>query len=417
MGRADWIVAALANMTVPEADLHLLGWGHVVPNDCTLETLAVLDRVATTFVLPPRPDLAIPGDVIDLGTHYQPGRPRHDVYREIADRILEVATRGAPIALLTFGSAPVGTAIVHHLLADGPARGLRVRVTPAVSSLEIMWGEVGIEPFNGVLIWDATAFFVNRAAPPPGVDLLLAGITVFDVFHTQDPYERLIDVDLRPLRDHLLQFFGEDHPVAFVQVATGKTPSRLHVLPLCELTDSPGDISTLYVPREPTWTERPSNRRTTTNSSGITRLDLARDPPTVRLGSRQAMNTLIDEHFTARDLLTPAECEEIRARIDALHCEWIRHHDDVPLHTLGISGFLTHSRQEYETRRNRKERSAPGPLRRRPRTRTPRHSSDTSAHQSKITRSAPCPASTSSAATRTSRRPSPAPTSTSNTAT
>jgi hypothetical protein len=66
------------------------------------------------------------------------------------------------------------------------------------------------------------------------------------------------------------------------------------------------------------------------------------------------MNTLIADHFTAHDLLTPAECEEIRARIDALHLKWIRHHDDVPLHTLGISGFLTHSRQEYETRATEK---------------------------------------------------------------
>lgn len=273
MRRADWIVAALADMVVPEADLHLLGWGHVAPNDCTLETLAVLDKVTTTFVLPRPPDLGIPGEVVDLGSHYVPGRPRHDVYREIADRVLHAATVFPPVALLTFGSAPVGTAIVHLLLADAPARGLRVRVSPAVSSLEAMWGEVGIEPFSGVLIWDATAFLVNRAVPPPGVDLLLAGVTVFDVFETQDPHERLADVDLRPLRDHLLRYFDEEHPVAFVRVASGELPGVHEILPLRLLRSSPGDISTLYVPRDPRWSGPPGSH-TTGNASRITGLDV-----------------------------------------------------------------------------------------------------------------------------------------------
>ena len=285
MARADWIVAALADMVVPEADLHLLGWGHAVPNDCTLETLAVLDRVTTTFVLPQPPDLGIPGDVIDLGSHYQPGRPRHDVYREIADRVLDAAAASAPVALLTYGSAPVGTMTVHRLLAHGPARGLRVRVSPSVSSLEVMWGEVGIEPFNGVLIWDATAFLVNQAVPPPGVDLLLAGVTVFDVFEIQDQHRRLADVDLRPLHDHLLRFFGEEHPVAFVRVASGGTPARHELLPLRLLRGSPCDISTLYVPRDPAWSGPPGSGHTTGNASGITGLDvrsvLGRHPPAV----------------------------------------------------------------------------------------------------------------------------------------
>ena len=273
MERAEWIVAALADMVIPEADLHLLGWGHVVPNHCTLETLAVLDRVTITFALPRPPNLGIPADVIDLSFLYKPGRSREEVYREITDRVLDAAAVAAPIALLTFGSAPVGTAAVHQLLARAPARGLRVRVSPAVSSLEVMWGEVGIEPFNGVLIWDATAFFVNRTVPPRGVDLVLAGVTVFDVFEIQDPQERLADVDLRPLRDHLLRFFDEEHPVAFVQIPTGTSPGRYEILPLRLLRTSPGDISTLYVPRDPTWSG-PPGCATTENSAGITGLDL-----------------------------------------------------------------------------------------------------------------------------------------------
>lgn len=62
------------------------------------------------------------------------------------------------------------------------------------------------------------------------------------------------------------------------------------------------------------------------------------------------MSTLVDRHFTCVELLTPAECAQVCDRIDGLAHEWIRHHDEVPLHTLGISGFLVHSAEEYDVR-------------------------------------------------------------------
>ena len=59
------------------------------------------------------------------------------------------------------------------------------------------------------------------------------------------------------------------------------------------------------------------------------------------------MSTLVDNHFTLLDLLTLDDCNRIRNRIDHLAHEWIRHHDELPLQTLGISGFLVHSPDEY----------------------------------------------------------------------
>jgi len=62
------------------------------------------------------------------------------------------------------------------------------------------------------------------------------------------------------------------------------------------------------------------------------------------------MSTLIDQHFTRVQLLSTTECRQLCDRIDGLGHEWIRHHAEIPMHTLGISGFLVHSPEEYERR-------------------------------------------------------------------
>lgn len=247
-----WIRDRADALAPPDADVYLVGWGMRPPWDCTLETLAVLDRVDTLFCLPAPPDLPIAGEVVDLSEQYEPGLLRADLYRRLADQVLDAAAEGS-VAFATFGSAMVGTAPAHHILRLGAERGLRVHALPGVSCLEALWGDLGTEPFNGVLVWDATAFLVNKAVAPPHVDLLLAGVTVLNLHVTQHQYAPLASQDLEPLRDHLLESFEHDHPAVFASAARGIEPAALELTTIGQLGTSPTDVSSLYVPSDPDW--------------------------------------------------------------------------------------------------------------------------------------------------------------------
>jgi hypothetical protein len=271
----------LGRVDLPDADLYLIGWGHRLPNDLTLETLAVLRRVEKVFALPSFPDLGFTVDAIDFDFLYEPGRPRTEVYRQIADTVLDAAVAEPPVAFATFGSATVGTSSVHTMLADAPGRGLRTHVSPGVSCLEAIWAEVPLEPFSGVFIRDATAFLATEQEPPTTVDLILVQAPVLNLQETPGTPQSLKSIDLTPLRDHLLRFYDADHLIGFVRVASHGLPTDVATLHLRDLGPSPGDMSTLLVPRRaggPTGSlgagrvlRGPSRR-----STGISRLDLSK---------------------------------------------------------------------------------------------------------------------------------------------
>jgi hypothetical protein len=58
------------------------------------------------------------------------------------------------------------------------------------------------------------------------------------------------------------------------------------------------------------------------------------------------MSVLADD-FEQRELCTAAECRELTRRIESLRALWTSHHDHVPVHSLGISGFLVPSDATY----------------------------------------------------------------------
>lgn len=58
------------NLVVPEVDIHVVGYGNRLPNDFTLETLAVLKGCKRVFGAPPihAPQFGIPAmeDLVEL---------------------------------------------------------------------------------------------------------------------------------------------------------------------------------------------------------------------------------------------------------------------------------------------------------------------------------------------------------------
>ena len=251
------VVDVAWSLVVPIVDIHLVGYGNRLPNDFTLEMLAVLQRCKRIFGAPPihAPDFNIP-QMESLLELYSPEKHRNKTYREMADRVLQAAAIDPPVALATYGSAMAGVLAPHIILEEAPRRGLTVHVTNAVSCFDGLWADFNMEPFYGFEVWEATTFVSRGIEPNTRANLMLPQAPMLDVSVGPDPTSMALQASPRlgRLRDHLLTFYSPDHQVHFVTTSAGAGPhlvgSAIESLPLGDVDRSgrhPG--STLVVPR------------------------------------------------------------------------------------------------------------------------------------------------------------------------
>jgi uncharacterized protein YabN with tetrapyrrole methylase and pyrophosphatase domain len=232
-------------LSVPLADVYVVGYGNRLPNDFSLEMLAVLKRCRRVFGAPPihMPGLGL-APMESLMAAYRSGRRRADVHDELAETVLAAAEHDAPVAFATYGSAMVGMPACHLLLARAPRRGLSVHVTAAPSSLDGVWTQLGLDPLSGIEIWDATAFMELADEPDRSVSLLLAQVGLMEMEGISRP--------IAALRDRLLCCHDADHEVHFVTVpgAARHVPhADIETLRLGELVrGGRKPLSTLLVP-------------------------------------------------------------------------------------------------------------------------------------------------------------------------
>jgi uncharacterized protein YabN with tetrapyrrole methylase and pyrophosphatase domain len=245
------------NLVVPEVDVYVVGYGNRLPNDFTLEMLAVLRRCKQVFAVPAldAPSFGLP-EMKSLNLLYNPSTRRDKTYDVWVEMVLDAAATDAPVAFATYGSAMVGTNAAHRILELAPQRGLSTHVTTATSCFDGIWADFNIDPFRGVQIWEATGFLGLGIEPDPGAHLLLAQVPMLGVRGGFEPGQMRIKLSstVAKLRDHLLRFYPSDHEVHFDTTSAGsgshvQTP-HVETLPLRDL-DHPGRLqaSTLLVPR------------------------------------------------------------------------------------------------------------------------------------------------------------------------
>lgn len=244
------------NLVVPEADIYIVGYGNRMPNDLTLEALAVLKKCRRVFGIPPinAPEFGIP-KMESLWRLYSHDKPRRETYQEWLDLVLDAAAE-PPVALATSGSAMVGALVTHRILEEAPRRGLTVHVSNAASFVDGLLADCNIEPFFGLEMWEATAFVRLEITPNVKANLLLPQAPLYNVTTGVNTKDVTIETSsmVSRLRDHLLKFYPPEHRVHFVWTGSGvgatATSGRIESLALAEL-DHPGReaMSTLLVPR------------------------------------------------------------------------------------------------------------------------------------------------------------------------
>lgn len=164
---------------------------------------------------------------------YEKSRDFEEVYREIAEKILAEAAK-RPLVFAVPGHPLVAEEAVGLILQQAPARGLQVKLIPAMSFLDVLCIALNLDPAEGLYLVDGLR--LDRRQPVPVV-----GNVILQV------YSRLVASDVKL---GLMEYYPEEHPVTVVRAASIPGHERIEEHPLYELDrlDWLDHLTSLYLP-------------------------------------------------------------------------------------------------------------------------------------------------------------------------
>ncbi len=200
-------------------------------------------------------------DVINLGSHYAPGKDRRETYRQIDDAIMREVRSGKRVCAVFYGHPGVFADVPHRVVRRARAEGIPARMEPGISAEACLYADLGIDPgHRGVQSMEATHFlFYDRQPDTAGLVLLwqvaLSGDLTCTRLHAEPN-------GLQALVDKLLRWYPPGHEVILYEAAqlpieiarADRLPLRdlpsahyeeyttLVIPPLGALADDPGDL-------------------------------------------------------------------------------------------------------------------------------------------------------------------------------
>jgi hypothetical protein len=229
----------------------------------------------------------------DLYSLYGNDKPRIDTYNDMTQVMLDNVRAGRDTCAVFYGHPGVFVLPTHRAIQILRAEGYRAAMLPAVSALDCLWADVGVDPSTvGCLEYEATDMLLRRRPVQKDSHVVIWQIgCVGDAGFNFAGYDnRNLDV----LVDYLLDFYLPDHQVIHYQGSQyPMCPSRCDTLALAELRHAPvTGISTLYIP--------PQSRRGTDIDMGV-RLGLIDPEAAPEMRRKQAeAQALADQQALAR---------------------------------------------------------------------------------------------------------------------
>jgi uncharacterized protein YabN with tetrapyrrole methylase and pyrophosphatase domain len=204
-------------------DLFLLGTGIYSFFDITLYTQSVLKKCTTVFYLHDLPTLdqylkQITAKPINLmPIYYLDGRERSDIYEDIVSHVLKAVAKEQPIALLLHGNPILYSTISQRLLEECAARTIKIEVVPAISCLDRIFVDLGVDiAERGLQIYEASHAIRTPIPIINSVDLLILQIgPIHNPNATRN--EPAAAEDALELKDYLGKFYPPDHTMYIVE--------------------------------------------------------------------------------------------------------------------------------------------------------------------------------------------------------
>jgi precorrin-6B methylase 1 len=195
--------------------------------------------------------LTLNSNAESLQIHYREGAPRRDAYNAMVDRILACLGAYGEVCVALYGHPGVFVFAGHVAIARARAEGRPARMLPAVSSLDCLWADLGVDPAHGCVILEATDF-VERQRPAVA-DVAFIILQIGATGDRRLPPGGVRGQGLPALTDLLLQSYPGTHPAIVYEAAT--LPIFAPRIVRTTIADLPrssvSDRSTLYIPPLP----------------------------------------------------------------------------------------------------------------------------------------------------------------------
>jgi hypothetical protein len=190
---------------------------------------------------------------LDLSTYYDDAKARLDTYREITEEILRHVRQGLDVCAVFYGHPGVFARPSHEAIRIARAEGYRAAMLPAVSALDCLFADLGVDPaYPGCQMFEATDFLVCRRHINTACHVILWQVGfVGDPGHSSAGYD---GHNLPILVEELQRLYGRDYEVVHYQAAQYPVcPPLIQRLALSALRpDMVSSASTLYIPpKEP----------------------------------------------------------------------------------------------------------------------------------------------------------------------
>jgi len=161
-----------------------------------------------------------------LGSLYAPGKPRRETYAEMVEELLAPVRAGRNVCAAFYGHPGVFVNPGHEAIRRARTEGYRARMLPAVSALDCLVADLGIDPAaTGLQSYEATDFIVHRRRPDTAATLVLWQIGVVgELGYASAPRRE----NLALLADRLARTFPPGHEVIVYEASrrTLSSPTR-----------------------------------------------------------------------------------------------------------------------------------------------------------------------------------------------
>jgi precorrin-6B methylase 1 len=180
---------------------------------------------------------------------YGPTKPRRDTYAEVVETIVQAVLADVRVCAVLYGHPGAFALSGHEAMERVRAAGLPARMLPAVSALDCLMADLGIDPAtSGLQTYEATYFFVRRPPVDPHAALVLLQVGMLG--ETGGAATDAVTSRFRHLLDRLVELYGPDREAVLYEASP--YPGTAHSVDRFELGDaedrSPSVMSTLCVP-------------------------------------------------------------------------------------------------------------------------------------------------------------------------
>lgn len=181
---------------------------------------------------------------------YNEGEPRQLAYRRMFGRVIEAILNSTPVAVAIYGNPAVLVNLTWALDEWACENNRIIDVLPGVSALDCMLVDLGIDPAEGMLSYEANDLLIHKKPLIPDIHLFLwqIGSVESELFSWgESKPERFLGIT-----DFLLKAYPPEHEVIAVSCASSPiVASSVKSVPLKQLPTLSRYLdysATLYIP-------------------------------------------------------------------------------------------------------------------------------------------------------------------------